>query len=462
MRSVGLCGVAARLAGWAWFGSPVCGWRCQLLRIILGPFFARLGRKAGVVLEKVFHRAAVRARIDSNPSGPILREYVAFLAARGHPPGPLHQYVFAVEHFGRWAVDKPIDGAAVERFVKVHLPRCRCPKAGSPSSSVYPSGAAPPSGDAPLERAAVGTGATANLLGAYEDHLRLVCGLSAATIFYRLRYARDLMHGLAVRHIGALRAWSADRISSYVSKAGARCQPSSGQVLASSLRSFLRFLRFRGLIQRDLAGAVPSFANWRLASLPESVGPDALERLVLAADASSPVGMRDRAVLLCMTELGLRAADVAAIDVDGIDLARRIVSFRRPKQRDQVELPMTQKLTSAIGLYLRRGRPLCRSSALFTKHRAPLGTRLKAIGIRGIAVRRAEDVGLGDRIRGTHVIRHSVATALINAGAPMKQIADLLGHRSIDTTAIYAKVDSRSLRRVPLPWPTADSGKVWR
>jgi site-specific recombinase XerD len=311
-------------------------------------------------------------------------------------------------------------------------------------------------------RSAVDTGATGGLLHAYEAHLQQVCGLSSATIFYRLRYARDLLQRFEVRDTRQLRSWSADRITRYVSTAGRRCKPSSGQVLASSVRSFLRFLLLRGLIRRDLAGAVPSFANWRLASLPVSVAPDDLEKLVVATPPSCRVGMRDRAVLLCMMELGLRAADVAAMDINGVDLAGRIARFRRPKQRDQVELPITPRLNSAIRLYLRRGRPLCRSSALFVKHRAPIGGPLKPIGIRGIVVRRAVDAGLADRVRGTHVIRHSVATALINAGAPIKQIADLLGHRSIDTTAIYAKVNLRSLKSVALPWPTVEKKEVRR
>jgi site-specific recombinase XerD len=94
------------------------------------------------------------------------------------------------------------------------------------------------------------------------------------------------------------------------------------------------------------------------------------------------------------------------------------------------------------------------------KRRAPTGGPLKPIGIRGIVVRSAARAGLADRVRGTHVLRHSVATGLINAGASLKQIADLLGHRSIDTTAIYAKVDLRSLARVALPWPGSPALEV--
>lgn len=440
-----------------------CAWRSRRRCIILGPFFARLGRKAGAVLEKVFRRAIVRSRIESNPIGPILREYVQFLEGRGHTPGPLHQYVFAVEHFGRWVGERPIDGAAVARFVKRHLPRCRCSKPAPRHVACIRAALHRLLDMLHLERrAAVDTGVTADLLRSYQGYLQKVCGLSPATIFYRLRYARDLLHRFDVGDPRQIRAWSADRIAAYVSTAGRRCKPSSGQVLASSVRSFLRFLLLRGLIPRDLAGAVPSFANWRLASLPVSLPPNDLEKLLVATDPSCCVGMRDRAVLLCMTELGMRAADVAAMDIDGVDLAGRIVRFRRPKQRDQVELPMPPRLNNAIRLYLRRGRPLCGASALFVKHRAPMGGPLKPIGIRGIIVRRAADAGLADRVRGTHVIRHSVATALINAGAPIKQIADLLGHRSIDTTAIYAKVDLRSLRQVALPWPTAEKRAVRR
>ena len=412
------------------------------------------------MLDEVFRCSAVRARIRSNPIGPILVEYVAFLAVRGHAAGPLHQYVFAVEHFGRWIHRRPIDAAAVERFIRRHLPRCQCKKP-APRYVICVRAALHRLLDM-LGRSrplTVDTGAIGNLIGAYDDHLRGVCGLAPATVLYRLRYARDLLRRFNMTDTQQLRSWSPNRITGYVSKAGQGSTPSSGQVLASSVRSFLRFLLLRGLIRQDLAAAVPSFANWRLASLPNSVGFEDLEKLVMAADQSSPIGIRDRAVLLCMTELGLRASDVASITTHGIDVDERVMRLRRPKQREEVEFPMTKRLTSAIRLYLRRGRPPCATPALFVKHRAPVGGPLKSIGVRGIAVRRAADAGLADRVRGTHVIRHSVATALINAGAPMKQIADLLGHRSIDTTAIYAKVDLGSLRWVALPWPT-DEGQV--
>jgi integrase/recombinase XerD len=414
------------------------------------------------MLNAIFHRASVRERIESNPLGAVLRDYVGYLGSRGHRPGPLHQYVFAVEHFGRWVGARAIDHAAVDRFIRVHLPHCRCAKPCPRNVACVRAALHRLLEMLGAEHTPVDCGAIGSLLRDYEAHLRHACGLARITILYRQRYARDFMRAQGMRHARDLRTWSPEQVSRYVAMLGRRCKPSSGQVAASSIRSFLRFLLLRGFVARDLALSVPSFAHWRLATLPATVEQDDLKRLVAAADRASSIGKRDRAVLMCMTELGLRAVEVASITKDDVDLDAGVLRVRRPKQRDRVEVPMTRRLTSAIRSYLRRGRPACTSPALFVKHRAPVGGPLKPIGIHSMVVRRAADSGLADRVRGTHIIRHSIATTLSNAGTPMKQIADLLGHRCIDTTTIYAKVDLASLRRVALPWPAADRVEMRR
>ena len=411
------------------------------------------------MLNAIFRRASVRARILSNPLGTVLGDYVDYLASRGHRPSALHQYVFAVEHFGHWIGQRPLDHAALDHFVRRHLPRCRCAKPCSRTVKTVRAAVRRLLEMLEVQRPLTDGGAIARLLHDYEVHLERACGLARVTVDYRRRYARDLLRARGVTRTRDLRTWSPEVIGRYVAGLGRGRKPSSGQVAASSIRSFLRFLLLRGFIARDLAAAVPSFANWRLASLPTAVSRDSLRRLVAAADPVNAIGKRDRAALMCMTELGLRAVEVALISTDDVDLDNGILRLRRPKQRERVEIPMTRGLVSAIRSYLRRGRPACGSPALFVKHRAPLGGPLKAIGIRSMVVRRAADAGLADQIRGTHVIRRSLATTLINAGAPMKEIADLLGHRSIDTTTIYAKVDFSSLRQVALRWPTVDGAE---
>jgi site-specific recombinase XerD len=154
-----------------------------------------------------------------------------------------------------------------------------------------------------------------------------------------------------------------------------------------------------------------------------------------------------------MSELGLRVSDVAGLELEGIDITARVLWLRCHKKRQAMVLPMTGKLAGAMEAYLRRGRPVCPSRRVFVVHQAPRGKPITRTGIRGVVTRLAALVGLGHRVGGTHVFRHSVASRMLGAGANIKQIADLLGHQSIDTTAIYAKVDLNALSAVALPWP---------
>lgn len=407
------------------------------------------------MLEDLFRRPRVRQRIRQNPHGSVLEEFAVYLNARGYGPGTVHQYVFAAEHFSRWLGRRKISRQAVTRFINWHLPACHC-KTPAPGKSANVCAA--------LNRLLELVGAAAStpvrrspadsLLQRYADHLDQVQGLAPATIHYRLRYARTMLSQFRVRRLKQLKRWTVDRVRRFVAKQGFRGRPSSGQVIASSIRSFLRFLLLYRLIDRDLAAAVPAFANWRLASLPATVSGKELERLVPAIHPTSPVDLRDRAIVLCLVESGLRASDVAGLTLNGLDLTARVLRLRRQKQREFTAVPISQRLATAISTYVRRGRPACSTSSLFVSHRAPRGKAMTPIGIRGVVVRCAAAAGLAGRIRGTHVIRHSVASCWIQDGATLKQIADLLGHRSIDTTSIYAKVDRRALDQVALPWPT--------
>lgn len=405
-------------------------------------------------MEQLFRRASVRDRILANPLGPVLRRFADHLSTRGHSPFTVQQYVFAAEHFGNWIGSESVDHGSVLRFISVHLPRCKCAKPAATSIATM---------RAALNRLLemLGRGApkpaapqlVATLLGEYEQHLRSASGLAAATIAYRVRYARGLLGHRALGSVRQLRSWRPTDLGEYVSGAARHIKPGSGQVLASSIRSFARFLLLNRYTRHDLSVGVPTFAHWRLSALPAVVEREHLEKLVAAVDPSTPIGRRDRAVLLCLVDLGMRAADVAAIRLDGVNISSATLRLDRPKPRRTEHLPMTRRLTAAIKEYIRRGRPSTPHPELFVIHRAPRGQPLKPLGIRGIVIRAAADIDLAGVISGTCVIRHSVASSLINAGSPIKDIADLLGHRSIDTTAIYAKVDLRSLAAVAMPWP---------
>jgi site-specific recombinase XerD len=219
------------------------------------------------------------------------------------------------------------------------------------------------------------------------------------------------------------------------------------------MRSFLRFLLMEGLMPRDLTGAVPRFARWRLASLPKTLRKQEVEKLIQAPDSHTPLGLRNQAILLCLSELGLRASDVAGLELGGLDFSAGVLRLRRRKEREGAALPITPRLAAALHAYLRQGRPTCSSSAIFVLHRHPVGKPLSPIGICSMVLVMAARVGLRDRVGGTHVFRRSLASRMINAGATLKQIADLFGHTYLDTTNIYAKVDLRTLSQAALPWP---------
>ena len=255
------------------------------------------------------------------------------------------------------------------------------------------------------------------LLREYEGHLLAVAGLAESTTRYRVIHARNLLQYFKVRRSSQFKSWLATEVADYVARTGQKWKAGSGQQLSSSIRSFLRFLRFKGLVRRDLSPTIPSFANWRLAPLPAVVDRTDLEKLLSAVDATTPIGMCDRGALLCTIELGLRASEVAAITTDGVDLPGNVLRLHHAKERRVAERPTTRRLVLALREYLRRGRPRSDSPELFVIHRAPIGQALKPIGIRDIVVRYAALAGLAASIRGTHVYVVSAFQINLSSGA---------------------------------------------
>jgi len=407
------------------------------------------------MLEDLFRCTRVRRRIRSNPIGPILERYVEYLVGRGHLPRTLRQYIYVVEHFGRWLGRRPLDRAMVQRFIRRHLPVCRCRmpafrnlewNRAALNRLLEMVGMVP-------DRVGFPRGLVGNLLRRYQESLVTARGLTSLSVHKHLVLARDMVTDLCVRRTGQFGAWTPELIVRYVTKKARGHKPSTGKGFATRTRSFLRFLLQEGWICRDLSAAVPTFAHWRLATLPETLQKEDLIRLTLAADVRTPVGLRDRAVLLCMSELGLRVSDVAGLELDGVDLTARVLRLRCHKKRKTTVVPMSGKLAGALEAYLRHGRLASGARGVFVMHRAPIGRPLSPMNIRDIVLRLADRAGLRHRISGTHILRHSVASRMLGVGASLKQIADLLGHQSIDTTMIYAKVDLTALSQVALPWP---------
>lgn len=198
--------------------------------------------------------------------------------------------------------------------------------------------------------------------------------------------------------------------------------------------------------------AVPKIAGWRLASIPRLLNDAQVAALLASFDRSTPVGLRGYATTMCLARLGLRACEVSALTLDDIDWRAGTITVPATKTKRADVLPLPEPVARAILAYLRRGRPEASTRQIFVRHATPSGAT--GPGIVRAAVRLAgARVGLAETLASPNVLRHTVATRLLRSGATMKEVADVLRHRSIDTAAIYAKVDIDALRKVAAPWP---------
>ena len=203
--------------------------------------------------------------------------------------------------------------------------------------------------------------------------------------------------------------------------------------------------------------AIPTVACWRLASLPSHLTPDETARFLNAFDRRHASGQRGYAMARCLVDLGLRACEVAALQLDDLNWQDGTVRLGAGKSRRADVLPLPVLTGRAIVEYLRQARPPSTSRAVFVRDRAPRDAPITTEIVR-YAVRMAfARCGLGARYTGTHVLRRTTAAQMRWAGASLKQIADVLRHRSLDTTTIYTKIDRPQLATVAAPWPAGVS-----
>ena len=288
-----------------------------------------------------------------------------------------------------------------------------------------------------------------DLLQRYERYLLQERALVPATARGYREKARQFLSG----RFGA-DALEFDRItpadlSACIVAQSRRWSIGTTKYMVTVLRSLLGWLHLKGMLAVDLAGAVPGVAGYRLSGLPRGLGEGEVERLVQSCDRTTAVGRRDFAVLVLMTRLGLRSCEVARLELDDIHWTRGEMTIRgKGGKRDL--LPLPRDVGEAVADYLRHARPATTCRKIFMTVVAP-HRRFSRSGVQQVAKRAGKRAGLA-HVR-THRLRHSVATRMLRDGASLAQIAQVLRHRSLETTAIYAKVDRDALRPLCRPWP---------
>jgi site-specific recombinase XerD len=285
----------------------------------------------------------------------------------------------------------------------------------------------------------------------FRNHLLHSRGLSPVLAGGSLCFVRQFLRGCFDARAVRWDRLSAAQIIQFVRHYLDGRASASAQRMCSTLRQYLSFLYLRGKIATNLASSVPVVRR-QPASLPRFLEPCELRRVLQSCDRRTMAGCRDYAILLLLTQLGLRAGEVATLTLDSVDWPSGTFTLRRTKNGTSVCMPLPQQAGRALVSYLRRVRPRTTSRRIFIRLRAPhvgFGSNTVSWVARQALVR----AGIHRPGVAAHVFRHTLATRMLRAGASLTQVGQVLRHRSWDSTRIYAQVDLKALRALALPWP---------
>lgn len=294
--------------------------------------------------------------------------------------------------------------------------------------------------------------ASAALLGRYEQYLRDERALAPCTVKAYLFFVRPFVVECLADGSASTAGLGAGRVREFLLARTRDVPPRRAQTLACVLRSFLRYLFLRAETTVELARAVPTVRQWRLAVVPRHISPEDVERVLRSCDGASATGRRDHAVLLLLARLGVRASEVMTLEIGDVRWREgEIVVRGKGLVRDR--LPLLPDVGAAIALYLRKDRPSAACRRVFLCRKAPHRGFSHVSSVSTIVMRAFTRAGVESAHRGAHTLRHSLATTMVRRGASLTEIGEVLRHRSPATTEIYAKLDFGALRDVAMPWP---------
>jgi len=295
----------------------------------------------------------------------------------------------------------------------------------------------------------------ADELRRYDDHLRNVRGLAGGTCRDRCRIVAQLLgKKFAKNPIDMARLRPADVRGFLAQELERNLSHSHAAKLASALRSYLRYRRICGDPVAGLIAVISSPVQWKLASLPRALKPDEVRRL-LGALPTGRWPRRGYAIVRCALDMGLRAGEIAKLSIGDIDWRDGTLTLKGTKSRRQDILPLPMATGQALADYLQYERPACASPSLFVRRRDSRDIPITTEAVQKVIRRACRRAGLPQA--GAHALRHTLACRMLENGSSLKEVADVLRHRSLETTRIYAKLDTPNLAGVALPWPGSES-----
>jgi site-specific recombinase XerD len=399
------------------------------------------------------------SRLERSCYKGLFENYSALLISKGYTTNTSQIYLNNVEHFTNWlgsvkTKNPQINAKIAYAFIDKHLPVCSC---SPPKPCILRTARAA----LRLLLQMMGINKTSNTISAnphidtiikkYDNYLDEVCGLAKATRFYHRRYASEFLNIEFKSKKINFKYLTPTIIASHINKVNKDYKKSSLSVLINSLRRFFKFLQFSGDIDLTLIAALPRIHKWKLSTIPTCLQKAEIDKIISVFDRKTAIGKRDYAIARCLIDLGLRCSEVASLQLENIDWRLGALHLPKGKTHQEDVLPLTTLLTKALIDYLQHGRPTTNRRSVFVYHQAPFGYGIVTDTVHGVMKRAYKKAGLN--ITGTHILRRTLATKLLNNGSSLKDIADILRHRCIDTTTIYTKIDLPNLTQVSLPWP---------
>jgi integrase len=406
-------------------------------------------------------RLSVKRRWNSAELTTKAEEFSKYLAWQGYSTTSINIYRAGIDHFVRWCCRggyelTQVSETLIKKFLNRHPPffgsrsllvKCQIRSALNHFLKMLRA-------DGSCQQiVSSDPRAIASELKDFDRHLYEVRGLAECTRAARLGYVRHFLidrFGKGPINVAVL---TPHDIASFMDRYTVRLAPGTIREVAIALRGYLRFKAIYGHNTSALIAALPRVARWRQAAVPQALSDADIQTLLKGFDRKSRIGRRDYAITRCLVDLGLRGIEVARLRLNDVDWREGVLRIYGKGQRIDT-MPLPALTGQAIVDYLRHGRPRTTRREIFVRHRAPVNAPTKKAMIVSAVLRAARRCGLGARIRGAHIFRRTVACDMTKRGVPLKEIADILRHRSLDTTAIYAKVDFPSLAEVPLPWPS--------
>ncbi len=411
------------------------------------------------MIDSIFVRASVLARLHRNPLQPHLEQLATTLHKQGYARSSIQNCVLAGDKFGWWlqrqgCVNTEIDETLLERYVaglKRYRSGKRC-KAAAGLNHLFR--ILRQQGVVVERQAATLIAPVDQWLARYEQYLEQVVGAAIGT---RQRYRPIVRQFITKCCISGEIDWSslcAQTITEFVCKQATARLGHGRKMPSVAVRSFLRFLVFEGEINIGLEAAAPTPPQWTHAALPVRLTSEQVERVLAVYHEKTPSSLRNRVMLLLLARLGLRAREVLILGLDDIDWYQGQLNIRPGKTHRARTLPLPQDVGTALVAYLEEGRPKGSTSRqIFLRCQppfSPLTTSNAVVRVVRQALQRAGVVKQPHVV--SHIFRHTATSQMLNQGASFKEVADILGHRSLQTTGIYGKLDLDALVSVALPW----------